>query len=220
MKVWLTFLVLLLAPPIRSFPSASSHLELLPVDEGPNDNSFRIFRDTLFKAASQRDTAFVKSVLAANVLAGFGGEQGVSMFISVWQLESQRSKFWRELTQVLKMGGTFARTEKGVLFCAPYVYSTFPNDLDPYSYVAAIHKNVPVLAAPNISARVIRRLSYDIVPLVNTRDQLPESWIAIRTASGQIGFVAASDVRSPIDTRACFQRLGGKWRMVAFVSGD
>jgi hypothetical protein len=44
--------------------------------------------------------------------------------------------------------------------------------------------------------------------------------VRVRLASGVTGFVAAPFVRSPVEHRAIFERVGGRWVMRAFVAGD
>lgn len=42
----------------------------------------------------------------------------------------------------------------------------------------------------------------------------------VTTDKGVIGYVSGKYVRSPIDYRAFFQQVDGKWQLTAFVAGD
>jgi hypothetical protein len=47
-----------------------------------------------------------------------------------------------------------------------------------------------------------------------------ESWRAVRLPDGRAGFVDRRYLRSPIDYRAIFARIDGRWQMTLFLAGD
>ena len=47
-----------------------------------------------------------------------------------------------------------------------------------------------------------------------------ESWRAVRLPDGRAGFVDRRYLRSPIDYRAAFARIDGRWQMTLFLAGD
>jgi hypothetical protein len=42
----------------------------------------------------------------------------------------------------------------------------------------------------------------------------------VRLPDGRAGFVDSRFVRSPIDYRAAFARIDGRWQMTLFLAGD
>jgi hypothetical protein len=61
-------------------------------------------------------------------------------------------------------------------------------------------------------------MSYSIVRLVDVGgDGL---WSHVRVGDGRTGYVWHAYVRSPIEERAVFNLIDGRWRMTAFVAGD
>ena len=199
-----------------------------PVDEAKQDASFSLFREKLIDAVKKHDKKYLVSVLDPNIQASFGGDEGISYFKKMWKIDSPKSELWDELLTVLTNGGTFYK-EKGLKnkqFCAPYTFTTFPEDLDAFEYSAIFGNNVNLRAKPDLSANVITQLSYNVVKVDFENSILKKgaendySWFKVETLGGKKGFVSAEFVRSPIAYRACFEKKKGIWKMTAFVAGD
>ena len=45
-------------------------------------------------------------------------------------------------------------------------------------------------------------------------------FMTVQLADGRAGYMWHAYVRSPVDYRALFNLIGGRWRMTAFVAGD
>jgi hypothetical protein len=98
------------------------------------------------------------------------------------------------------------------------VSSAFPSNLDAFTYSAIVAARVKLHAAPSIYSQSIAVLSYDLVKVQDwTQDR---KWVRVVSPSGAIGYVVSSYIRSPIDLRATFERVDGKWMMVGFFAGD
>jgi hypothetical protein len=70
-----------------------------------------------------------------------------------------------------------------------------------------------------LDASFVAAMSYSIVqPLNQAADE--KLWVRIRLGDGRTGHVWHAYVRSPVDYRALFNLIDGRWRMTAFVSGD
>lgn len=199
--------------------------KLYPVDEGAKDASFKVFRDKLIGGVKQRNTRFVLSVLHPRVHLSFGGHYGEKDFLDLWKPDSPDSALWDELSAILSLGGTFSEAEGKRVFWAPYTFSTFPDDMDAYEYVSIIGKNVRVRSKPNITAKIVTNLSYDIVKATllisdnNREDDIP-GWVKVVVPDGRNGFVAERYARSAIDYRLGFERIRGKWLIISFIGGD
>ena len=208
--------------------AAARTRRLYPVDEGVKDASFARFRRELRAAVKRRDTQFVLRILDPAIMNSFGGNCGVADFREQWHPERPRSELWPTLDEILSLGGSFSVGESasccdpnatGVVreFCAPYVFSCFPDDLEGYEYMAITGRSVRLRQKPSLRSRVIGTLTYEIV-----RYSGEESgrWVGIVTCGGRHGYVSARYVRSPIDYRARFGQVKGHWVMKALVAGD
>jgi hypothetical protein len=134
-------------------------------------------------------------------------------------MNDPEQRFWEEFGWVLAHGGTFRTPTE---FQAPYVYSAWPDEFDPFESMAVTGSRVRVRDAPQATARVLTHVDYAIVRrFANEPD--PPGWTHVRLASGPVeyvGYVASIYVRSPIDYRAIFTFKDGRWRLTAFVAGD
>jgi hypothetical protein len=196
--------------------------KLYPVDEAAKDPTFFVFRARLLKAIHDRDAKFIYSILDEKIENSFGGDGGIAEFKTTWHAERQNSPFWKELLTALSLGGRF--DEKDHSFSAPYVFNSFPEDIDSFEGAAVIEDGVRVRKEPGTQSEVIRTLSFDIVevqnwePKKNPKDR--REWVQIKLTDNQTGYVAAEYLRSPIDFRAVFEKKKGKWLMTAFIAGD
>jgi hypothetical protein len=189
--------------------AAAGSRKLYPVDEAAQDPSFLAFRKRLLQAARQRNVQFLLKNTDPDIFFSFGlrvEEQGVRGFRKSWALDRPNSRLWPELIEVLSMGGSFVNGSSRRQFCAPYVFSRFPDDVDPYSHGAITAAKVEVRARPSRSAPVIAVLSYDIVRLVRGIPpykpggrMAPYVWMEIVTPDGRTGYVPIGAVRWPFD---------------------
>ena len=196
--------------------------KLYPVDESGQDPSFAAFRKRLIAAVRRRDARFVRSILDPEIELSFGGLQGRKDFEEMWHPERRDSELWPVLDQLLKLGGAYDRRSR--TFTAPYVFTAFPDDMDAFEHSAIVGKGVNVRAQPSCCAAVIGTLSYDIVRVAAPEPE-PEpggkhSWVAITLPNGRRGYVDARFIRSPIDYRAQFTKVRGRWRMTFLLAGD
>jgi hypothetical protein len=207
--------------------AASKARKLLPVDEAAKDPTFKAFRDTLIDAVKRKDTQFILGVLAPDILNDFGGGNGIQNFKTKWRLgKTEESKLWDELDTVLSMGGSFRVEEDKRIFWAPYVYSTWPDEFDcgeDAQCYAVTGDHVNARREPSSTAPIVASLSYDIVKskIEDTESKkTPDGWTKVIVPGGAAGYVATRFLRSPIDYRAGFARVKGKWLITSFIAGD
>ena len=199
---------------------------LLPVDEADRDLSFVEFRNQMLKVIDQKEPEVLVTMLDQNIWLG-RKKSGMQNFVKMWQPEAIDSELWSVLGTVLRMGGTFVRSERGVRFCAPYVYTTFPDSLDPFGHGAVIKERSVLKSGPSRTSRTITSLSFDLVKVRDWRsvsdaagEQLGK-WIKVASLSGQEGYVEKSDVRSPTDYAACFLHTPDEgWRLDSFMNNE
>lgn len=197
-----------------------------PVDEASLDKTFLAFRTKLIAAVEKRDVNFILSILDRNIMNGFGGDDGIREFKNWWKIGTRDTSFWKEFLPVIKNGGKFVR-KKGRQtrqFLAPYSFAAFPDDLDSFEHSVVFGSGVNLREKALEDARVVDRLSYNIVTIedhiAKTANSDEADWFKIKTLGGKSGWVKAKYVRSPIDYRASFEKKRGVWKMTAFLAGD
>ena len=206
-------------PPLQPEETCVSAADrLCPVDDASRDPSFVAYRQELQAAVAERDTGMLLRLIAPNVRTSFGGEGGLEEFRKQWALDSPDSPLWRELADLLRLGGSFRGAGEETSFWAPYVYAVWPESADPFEHVAAIHADVPIREAADPAAPVVAEADWAVLKLIGVAPS--DEWRHVRTADGKEGWVAAADVRSPVGYRAGFSRINGEWKMTALVAGD
>jgi hypothetical protein len=183
------------------------------VDQAKKDAGFLRFRKKLLKAVESKDVKALLEAVDPKIKIDFGGKEGKDAFIEEWNLnEPTESELWKELGAVLRLGGSF----HGKDFQAPYVFSDWPGKFDSFDYVAVVSESAELRAKPNQAAPSLLKLKREIVAYVQEKDD----WEQVRAFDGAVGWLPKESVRSPVDYRAIFRRLKGKWKLSFFIAGD
>ena len=186
-----------------AIPLLAQTRRLLPVDEAGRDPSLVAYLAKLKDAVATQDRAALVALVHPDIKNGFGGDDGVANFHPEWPV----------LERLLRMGGAW----KAQKFSIPYVFSKFPDDLDPFDYAAITGQGVWLREAPASTSRGVRQLSYDIVRV----DDQGAEWWKVTTLQGEKGYVSATYIASPVGYRAIFQKNErGEWKMFALLAGD
>jgi hypothetical protein len=113
-------------------------------------------------------------------------------------------------------------------FCAPYPYSAYPKlpgDLfeateNGFAW-PVLGRNVAVRERPDIRSRIIARLDYNLVPVLDV--DAPDNsgaayvWQMVILPTGRLGYVEASLLWGPHrDWHLCFAQFGGSWKVSLF----
>ena len=195
---------------------------LAPVDDGPRDPTFVQFRKELKDVIARKDAAKLFHHLASDIHLSFGGDYGGPEFHKIWKPFDKDTEVWAVLSLIVDNGGKFIAPGG---FAAPYAYAAFPESLDAFEHVVVTNPGAVLRDGPNANARVIRRLDYDILEDVKSSGKMqheagPNDWDEVKTAAGQRGFVLSTDVRSPVEYRAIFEKRKGKWVIQTLIAGD
>lgn len=196
---------------------------VIPRDEAPQDPDFHQFRDLLLEAVRNRDRDYLVAVLAPQIQCSFGESGGVAGFLAAWNLDDPACRLWDELGAVLAMGGQFKRQEGVKSFYAPFTFTAaLPTDYDPYETLIVLAATTPLLAEPRPDAPRVTWLSRNVLRVVREPAQHLRvgDYTHVELSDGRRGFALSAALRSPIDYRACFQKIQGRWMLTAFVSGD
>lgn len=202
-------------------PGSAQGLKMEPMDQASRDSSFVEYRDALLRAVRVRDTGAVVDLASPDVMLSFGGDAGrESLRRNLEGIENwQGGAYWDELRRVLELGGVFF--EDGA-FCSPYLACLdVPGcpDCDPFETVFVTGHDVAARAKPVSDARIVARLSYDVLRM-DAEAYSGEDWYPVHLPAGGKAFVSETDARMAVDYRARFEKIGGNWRMTVFIAGD
>lgn len=210
---WLQASLLLLAL-MLSLPSQAVSV-LKPVDAAAKDPSFLAFRTQLLKIIERKDAKALLAVVNKDIKASFGMENGIEDFKTMWGLNKPAtSQLWAELSKVVTMGGSFSNK---TTFVAPYVFSEWPENQDAFENWAVIANNVNIRAKPSTRAAVLKKVSYEILPIEFSENK---QWVTVKLDQGKKGYIASQYIRSSVDYRAFFEKIKGSWQMTVFIAGD
>lgn len=148
-------------------------------------------------------------------MSAFDAERSAEGFAQAWELgRGAESSFWKTVTTVLRAGGAFLNDGR---FASPYYYALFPEDIDANEYEVVVKASALLRSAPEPSAPVVETLRWDIVEVQAFDD---EPWRYVRSASGKLGYVERTALRSPLGPRAVLARTAAGWRLDSLVAGD
>jgi len=197
---------------------------LEPVDEGAKDPSWVSFKNRLLNAVAKRDRKFVAGILHSGVRSGMQGGRGVAEFRKQWDLDSEASPLWQELSAALFLGSAWNKRPKTQAeLCSPYVGVRWPSEADVFTGGAILTKDTLLKAGPSADSATVATLAYNVVVVTDWEvdDQSPgvkQKWVKIKIAYGE-AYVPEEQIRSPIEHTACFVRTEGGWRMIGFGPG-
>ena len=206
-----------------------------PINDITKDKSLVTFVNQLKVAVQKKDKAFLLGALDEKVMSELGGDGGIAEFKRTWNLDKGDTSIWHQLSKVIELGGAFNKDDpdRRFTFAFPYVHFIDLQDVDDYMNVGVIiGKNVNVREKPDLKAKVLMQLSYDVIWFVEAEQALQKTegtnawgepeWYLIETLDRKKqGWVFWKYVHSPIGYRLfLFKNKQGKWKISAFVAGD
>lgn len=169
------------------------------------------FRESLAKAVLERDADALAALVSPNVRLDFGGGGGVAELRK--RLADPDGKLWEALTNLVPLG--CANLPAAALTIPWYFPQNIPVD-DPYMAMIVRGTDVPLLEKADANAKVVTRLSWDVVELQAN----PADYAQVKTADGTTGFIETDKLRSLIDYRLIADRGDDGWKIGALVAGD
>ena len=190
-------------------------LRLPPVDRCASDDSFVAFRAELHQILVRRNPDQLLAIVSDDIMVNFGGGAGRDEFARTWTLDApETSRLWLALSEALRLG--CLPGEDGT-YWAPSLFQEEGID-DPFSVALVIHPGAPLHQAANERSPVVANLSWDLVTVPEWNFE--SAWQRVELADGRSGHVQTTDLRSPVDYRAGFRKVDGRWRMITFIAGD
>jgi hypothetical protein len=219
-KLLLTFLfgsIAILYFSLATAEETTTRLE--PVDESAKNASFVKFKKELRDAIQKKDSSFIKKILSDDVEYSFGADpdrkSAIDGFLKHYNIEDKKnSEFWKNFQEAVDLGCT----KSGEDFICPYVYTKWPDKFDSFLFVVTTGEKIPIRKKPETAADILRFTNFEILKIA--LEQKTDGWRTIDLGNKQIGYVAKSDVRSPIDYRAQFSKTSEGWKLKYFIAGD
>ncbi len=194
---------------------------IYPVNQATRDPALVKVIAEMLAAAKAKDWKKLAPHVSERIELDFGGGAGRA---ELGKRLANRAGLWDELVWVLAHGGSFA---KDGAFMAPYTFSADIGKLDPFEAGVLVAK-AKVHAEPREDAAVLAELNRTAVRVVDwkTSGKTPspfyrrQDWVQVEVAGKRKGWLQAKYVRSAVDFRAAIQKVGGVWKMNAFLAGD
>ncbi|NUQ25012.1 MAG: SH3 domain-containing protein [Saprospiraceae bacterium] len=203
--------------------------KLYPVDEAPLDTGFYVFRELLRQTVADKDVIGLMKIVDPQIQCSFGDDNGAAAFVRQWEIDTPAktptSQLWGVLDGILAGGGVFNESKNE--FYAPYVFGTFPEQYDSYTYGAVTGSGVRLRAEPNLTSEIVKTISYDIVEILET-SEAPDTlagrahpWYKVKMADKKEGYIYGQFLGLSVGYRAMFARKGPQeWKMTVLVAGD
>lgn len=206
-----------------------------PINDISKDKSLLTFVNQLKTAVKKKDKAFLLSVLDPQIKCDLGGEDGIEAFKKIWNLDAGDTSIWHQLDKMLELGGAFNKEDREgrYTFAFPYPHFLDLGNVDDYFSVGVITgKNVNIREQPNLKAKVLTQMSYDVIWFVETEPGLQKTagnnpwgepeWYQIESQDHKTkGWVFWKYVCSPLGYRMyVYKNRMGKWKISSFLAGD
>jgi hypothetical protein len=205
---------------LAGISSAAEPMRRLPPPEnGPADSGLISLLASMRRIAESRDAAALTRLMRPDFRVEFDVGKGPLAFRRHWRAESRESSVWGVLGKALAMEGAFCMPS---LFCIPYLYVSFPRDLDPFAHVVATRSDVVLRDRPSQEGAAVRRLDRSIVRL---EKPLPvpalipgDGFLSIDDPAAGRGYLAGPEVYSPAGHRMFFERRSGRWQWISLAA--
>lgn len=194
-----------------------------PRDDSRKIPELKAFVDELKEIIENKDAQNLLARIHPRIQFDFDEGFGKEKFRARWNPDDKRSEVWVIMNRIVGLGGVFVknRTNPFFDFVFPYVNEVDLEDPDQYFKTLVITgKDVNVREKPGLNAKVVGRLSYDIVTYDYEKSQMGY-WYFVQTADKKItGYVSADLAYSPVDYRMFLTKEKGKWMISCLVAGD
>lgn len=194
-----------------------SSQEVKPRNDVTEDSSFGKFLSDYREALENRDQAYVKAHTHPNVKISFGGHSGWDGLVSYWSLADGSEGFYRMMKTTLQYGAVDTSGGQGNSYSAPYVFTDFPDDLDPYTFGVVVGSGVNLRTRPTTDAEIIGKASYEVLKVIEPET---DDWVKVQLADGTRAYIYGTYLWSPIGYRAKFTKVDNTWLLESFVKGD
>ena len=190
-----------------------------PSDDEGSDPALRDLIQRMVEFVESRDHRRLRSLMSPDFRVEFDSGKGPQSFLRRWQPTHPDSALWQILQRALALRGTFYSKS---LYSVPYVYTQFPMDLDPLTWVVATGADVPLWSQPSPQGERLATLDFAIAPLVDPLRPpvlLPKGgYLEVKHPDLGNCFVSSDAVYSPAGHRLFFEKRRGAWHWISFAA--
>lgn len=178
------------------------------------------FLTGLREAAANRDADFLARHAAPDIETSFGPDP-----LTLRKLfQDEGGAAWVALEQMLALGGAFLRGGQDGIYCLPYYFATFPDDLDPHEHAVVVRAGTDARCDPDDAGTAVPLPHYALLRYrwgVEGGIRIVEGtrWVPV-AMNGKAMYAPDAAMRSPVDRRLCASRRNGRWRITAYIGGD
>lgn len=195
-------------------PTAASAKSYAPRNECERVPEAAAFQRAFITAVANRDVLMLQGLVSDQVLLGFGGSAGPDT-LAEW-LAIPEMDLWGQLDEMSRLGCAVGDDGSVII---PWIWSQEVAEVDGIEGLVALGPDVPMRAGPSDDSRLVTRLNWAAVQLVNGWDGERE-WLEVEVPGGARGFVRADQLRSLIARRLVAERVDGELKAVVLVAGD
>ncbi len=226
------------SPKLDDFP----HQRLALTDRTQSDPEFAKFRQQLQQAIQKRDADFVSALIPPKGLPlGFGKPSTAKEL----KLDDPKALIWSLLEKATGSNCGFADPNAATAakgWICPTVsrdfYQQYPPKPDAppgldyeLSNVIVVGDRVNVRALPNLNSDVVAVLSNEVVKFdkkrfensqeekINARNPISD-WTPVILPNRKQGYVYNRYAYQPLENRAIFKKINGKWQITEMPGGD
>lgn len=193
--------------------NAAQGQSFAPRDECSDIAGADQFRMALATAVANRNADMLKPLVDPHIKLDFGGGEGWELMSMM--LDSEEQVLWEELQAVLALGCS----GEGDSLSMPWVWGRDLGFDDPFSTYLVAGRAVPLRAASDGGASVVRMLNWEAVSLRSAWSNEDE-FALVTTQDGDRGYVPWDSLRSQLGYRLIARCDDGSWKIVTFIAGD
>ena len=193
------------------------------VDQAQSSRDFFQFRQRLRQAVRDRDARFIRSIVTNHTKLSFGS----LLTLDDLDIDNPKATIWLGMEKAFSVGCAKASgfTDMPSWVC-PHVFQVWPDNLDPFNYVAILGKDVNARSQASANSPVVGMLFNEVVKLAPLQRKAQfnfnnlYNWSQVVLPNGHHGYVLNRYIYSPVGYRGFFEKIGGKWKMTFFLTGD
>ena len=193
------------------------------VDQAQSSRDFFQFRQRLRQAVRARDARFIRSMVTNHTKLSFGS----SLTLDDLDIDNPKATIWLGMEKAFSVGCAKASGSTGMpSWVCPHVFQVWPDNLDPFNYVAILGKDVNARSQASANSPVVGMLFNEVVKLAPLQRKAQfnfnnlYNWSQVVLPNGHHGYVLNRYIYSPVGYRGFFEKIGGKWKMTFFLTGD
>jgi hypothetical protein len=203
--------------------------KVMPVDVAASDPSLADVRAQINRAVARRDFNMLLPILGPKIRTDHDDASYTPREFVAFQKACAVDicgHFWRDLHDAVNLGMAKEVDESVV---APYTVVKLQPDLE--DAVAITAARVALRSMPDAAAPVIEWLSFDLVKRFDVTDWLNDAsplridgfsygWWQVVILSGKTGWVSEKYARGGFGMSVWFEKIDGKWKLIAIGRGD